>query len=121
MFDEYAIESLLAEFRTKAEALGATVIRVGSELILLSEPAFDDRSVGILTPAHFALCATTALVASLDGAVLIVRQLTRTAGGAFSTLMTGPSRTADTERVLTVGVQGQGKVMTHIVDDLREG
>ena len=29
-----------------------------------------------------------------------------------------PSRTADIERVLTVGVQGPGKVMTLFVDDL---
>jgi L-lactate dehydrogenase complex protein LldG len=33
-------------------------------------------------------------------------------------LVTGPSRTADIERVLTVGVQGPGKVMTLFVDDL---
>ena len=39
-------------------------------------------------------------------------------GRWFSTLVTGPSRTADIERVLTVGVQGPGKVMTLFVDDL---
>jgi L-lactate dehydrogenase complex protein LldG len=47
-----------------------------------------------------------------------LRQVALTPGGAFATLLTGPSRTADIERVLTVGVQGPGKVMTLFVDDL---
>ncbi|MDQ3045411.1 MAG: lactate utilization protein, partial [Chloroflexota bacterium] len=33
------------------------------------------------------------------------------------TLVTGPSRTADIERVLTVGVQGPGRVIACFVGD----
>jgi L-lactate dehydrogenase complex protein LldG len=58
------------------------------------------------------------LVASLDDAAPVIRELSLAKGGTFSTLVTGPSRTADIERVLTVGVQGPGKVMTLFVDDL---
>lgn len=86
--------------------------------VLLSEPSLEDRSVGMLTLAHATLCPISALVASLDDAVPMLRQLSLARGGAFSTLITGPSRTADIERVLTVGVQGPGKVMTLFVDDL---
>ena len=86
--------------------------------VLLSEPSLEDRSVGMLALAHATLCPTSALVASLDDAVPLLRQLALAQGGAFSTLVTGPSRTADIERVLTVGVQGPGKVMTLFVDDL---
>jgi L-lactate dehydrogenase complex protein LldG len=86
--------------------------------VLLSEPSLEDRSVGMLTLAHATLCPTSALVASLDDAVPMLRQLSLARGGGFSTLVTGPSRTADIERVLTVGVQGPGKVMTLFVDDL---
>lgn len=86
--------------------------------VLLSEPSLEDRSVGMLTLAQATICPTAALVASLDDAAPLIRQLSLAKGGAFSTLVTGPSRTADIERVLTVGVQGPGKVMTLFVDDL---
>jgi L-lactate dehydrogenase complex protein LldG len=89
--------------------------------VLLSEPSLEDRSVGMLTLAQATICPTTALVASLDDAASVIRRLSLAKGGSFSTLVTGPSRTADIERVLTVGVQGPGKVMTLFVDDLQEG
>ena len=86
--------------------------------VLLSEPSLEDRSVGMLTLAQATICSTMALVASLDDAAPVIRELSLAKGGVFSTLVTGPSRTADIERVLTVGVQGPGKVMTLFVDDL---
>jgi L-lactate dehydrogenase complex protein LldG len=86
--------------------------------VLLSEPTLEDRSVGMLTLAQATICPSVALVASLDDAAPVLRELALAKGGAFSTLVTGPSRTADIERVLTVGVQGPGKVMTLFVDDL---
>jgi L-lactate dehydrogenase complex protein LldG len=85
--------------------------------VLLSEPTLEDRSIGMLTLAHATICPTAGLVASLDTAAPLIRKLSLAPGGAFSTLVTGPSRTADIERVLTVGVQGPGKVMTLFVDD----
>jgi L-lactate dehydrogenase complex protein LldG len=86
--------------------------------VLLSEPSPEDRAVSMLTLAHASLCPTAALVASLDDAAPVIRQLSLAQGGGFLTLVTGPSRTADIERVLTVGVQGPGKIMTLFVDDL---
>jgi L-lactate dehydrogenase complex protein LldG len=86
--------------------------------VLISEPTLEDRSVGMLTLAHATICPSAALVATLDDAAPLLRELSLANGGAFSTLVTGPSRTADIERVLTVGVQGPGKVMTLFVDDL---
>ena len=86
--------------------------------VLLAEPSLEDRSVGMLTLAHATICPTSGLVASLDDAAPVIRELSLAKRGAFSTLVTGPSRTADIERVLTVGVQGPGKIMTLFVDDL---
>jgi L-lactate dehydrogenase complex protein LldG len=86
--------------------------------VLLSEPSLEDRSVSMLTLAHATICPTAALVASLDDAAPVIRQRSLAQGGGFMTLVTGPSRTADIERVLTVGVQGPGKIMTIFVDDL---
>src|SRR5215208_540384 len=86
--------------------------------VLLSEPTLAERSIGMLTLAHATICPTAALVASLEDAAPVIRELALVKGAAFSTLITGPSRTADIERVLTVGVQGPGKVMTLFVDDV---
>ncbi|MBA3451154.1 MAG: LUD domain-containing protein [Chloroflexia bacterium] len=86
--------------------------------VLLCEPSLADRSVGMLSLAQVIICATSALVTSLDDATANLRRLALQPGGSFATLVTGPSRTADIERVLTVGVQGPGSVMTLFIDEL---
>jgi L-lactate dehydrogenase complex protein LldG len=86
--------------------------------MLLAEPSLEDRSVGMLTLAQAIVCPTAALVPTLDEAVPLLREIALRPGGSFTTLVTGPSRTADIERVLTVGVQGPGVVMTLFVDEL---
>jgi L-lactate dehydrogenase complex protein LldG len=106
---------------TRDSALGLSMGRLAvaeTGSVLLSEPTLEDRSIGMLTLAHATICPTAALVASLDDAAPVIREVSLAQGGAFSTLVTGPSRTADIERVLTVGVQGPGKVMTLFVDDV---
>ena len=107
---------------TRDASLGLSIAHLAvaeTGSVLLSEPSLEDRSVGMLTLAQATVCPTAALVASLDDAAPLIRELALATGSAFSTLVTGPSRTADIERVLTVGVQGPGKVMTLFVDDLR--
>lgn len=86
--------------------------------MLVSEPSLDDRAVGMLTLANVILCPTRALAPSLDDAAPVLRALALAGGGVYSTLVTGPSRTADIERTLTVGVQGPGKIMALFVDEL---
>lgn len=78
--------------------------------LLLAEPTLADRAVGMLSLAHVILCPTEALVADLDDAAKELRRIALQPGASFATLVTGPSRTADIERVLTVGVQGPGAV-----------
>lgn len=109
---------------TRDAPLGLSLARLAiaeTGSVLLSEPSLEDRSIGMLTLAQATICPTAVLVASLDDAAPLIRELALAGGGAFSTLVTGPSRTADIERVLTVGVQGPGKVMTLFVDDLGQG
>jgi L-lactate dehydrogenase complex protein LldG len=103
-------------------SLGVSLARLAiaeTGSVLLAEPGPEDRAVGMLSLAHVTLCPTGSLVATLDDAVAELRALALRPGGSFSTLVTGPSRTADIERQLTIGVQGPGKVMTVFVDDLQ--
>jgi L-lactate dehydrogenase complex protein LldG len=94
----------------------AAVAETGSAL--MAEPTLADRSIGMLPRAQAIVIPTQALLPSLDEAAPILRALALAPGRNMVTLVTGPSRTADIERVLTVGVQGPGRVMILFADDL---
>lgn len=93
----------------------AAIAETGS--VLLAESSLADRAIGMLCLAQVVLCPTGALVADLDGAVAVLRKLAHH-GPSYATFVTGPSRTADIERVLTVGVQGPAQVAIVFVDRL---
>ncbi|MDQ3694073.1 MAG: lactate utilization protein [Chloroflexota bacterium] len=94
----------------------AAVAETGS--VLLAEESLPDRGIGMLAAVQVIVCPAGWLVPSLDQAVPLLRALALKPGGAYVTLVTGPSRTADIERVLTVGVQGPGRVIVLFVDEL---
>jgi L-lactate dehydrogenase complex protein LldG len=118
-------QGLTAELPTSAEEVrdapaGVTLARMAiaeTGSTLLAEAVLADRAVSMLTLAVVIVCPTSSLVASLDDAAPELRRLALESGGSFATLLTGPSRTADIERVLTVGVQGPGKVLVVFVDE----
>lgn len=80
--------------------------------VLLIERDLADRSVGLMTETHIVACALDDLVASLDDAGQTLASAA-TEYGSYATLVTGPSRTADIERQLTVGVQGPARL--HVI------
>jgi L-lactate dehydrogenase complex protein LldG len=71
-----------------------------------------ERGAALLSERLWLLVPADELVPTLDEALARVEALVR-AGGAYVTLMTGPSRTADIERALTVGVHGPREL--HVV------
>ena len=64
-----------------------------------------DRRVELCVDQHLVLLDAEALVPTLDDALAVVRQLSA-GGGAYASLVSGPSRSADIERQLTIGVHG---------------
>lgn len=82
------------------------VAETGSVLLGSNDP--QARMVGMLAQTHVVVVSATALVPSLDEAAVTVRTLARPGPGQlrYMGFVTGPSRTADIERVLTIGVQG---------------
>ena len=97
-----------------AVAEGA-IAETGSSI--MSEPTSASRAVTLVTETLVIVCASGQLVPSLDEAAGVLREITRQ-GAAFATFITGPSRTADIERQLTVGVQGPGALHVLLVDDI---
>jgi L-lactate dehydrogenase complex protein LldG len=110
-----------APAETRDAPLGLSLARLAiaeTGSVLLAEPTLDDRGVGLLAATHLVVCPTSALVPSLDESAPVLRELASRPGGSYTTLVTGPSRTADIERVLTVGVQGPARVEVLFVDQL---
>ncbi|MFQ5882498.1 MAG: lactate utilization protein C [Candidatus Methylomirabilales bacterium] len=87
-------------------ALG--VAETGSLLIHLD--AVDGRLLTMLPEIHVALLRQDALVDSLEEGLLLTRYLVLQSHSrgrpSYISWVTGPSRTADIERVLTIGVHG---------------
>jgi len=75
--------------------------------------ALDRRLVGMLPPVHLAVVPATGLTKSWR------ELLAELAGGdlpGYLAFISGPSRTADIERVLTIGVHGPGRLLVVVVD-----
>ena len=72
----------------------------------------DERGRALLAERLFLLVPRDQLVPTLDDALARIEALVRD-GRPYVTLMTGPSRTADIERALTVGVHGPREL--HVV------
>jgi L-lactate dehydrogenase complex protein LldG len=76
--------------------------------VLLAENALEARVVGMLTLTHFVLARNDTLFPMLEDAGKLLLELTKSGSDQrhYISLVTGPSRTADIERTLTIGVQG---------------
>ncbi|MDP6606913.1 MAG: LUD domain-containing protein [Dehalococcoidia bacterium] len=85
------------------------VVETGS--VLVSADTLADRAVSMLSRTVLQVVDRDRFVGRLDD---VAQWLARRAGTpAYATLVTGPSRTADIERSLTIGVQGPAEV--HVV------
>lgn len=88
----------------------AAIAETGS--VILHENTLLERSVSLMTEALIVLCPLDRLLPSLDDAAITLREIAAN-GTSYATLVSGPSRTADIERQLTIGVQGPSAV--HVV------
>jgi L-lactate dehydrogenase complex protein LldG len=87
---------------------GAVLAVAETGSVLLAENPLEARVVSMLTLTHFVLVSEDRLVPMLDDAAVLLRQPTRADSDQhhYMSFVTGPSRTADIERTLTIGVQG---------------
>jgi L-lactate dehydrogenase complex protein LldG len=76
--------------------------------------AVDKRLVSTLPLLHVAVVSTAALLPDLPA---VLRKIDPRKSSYLS-FITGPSRTADIERVLTIGVHGPERLLIVLVDDL---
>jgi L-lactate dehydrogenase complex protein LldG len=95
----------------------AGVAETGS--FLSADTSLATRLLGMLADTVYAILPTSSILPTLDEMGALLSQLS-TQGNRYLSLVTGPSRTADIERVLTIGVQGP-KVLHVLVLDGESG
>lgn len=93
----------------------ALVARTGS--ILLSSAGTSGRTVSVYAPVHICVAYTSQLVFDIKDALQLVKEKYPNQIPSLITLATGPSRTADIEKTLVVGVHGPKEVFCFLVDD----
>lgn len=86
--------------------------------VLMAEPTLVDRAVGMLSKTNVVIVRTETMVPSLVEAAVALKAVAMQPNGGYAALVTGPSRTADIELSLSLGVQGPERVMVVVIDAL---
>jgi L-lactate dehydrogenase complex protein LldG len=91
------------------------VARTGSIVMSAVQPS--GRTVSVYAPVHICIAYTSQLVYDVKDALLHAREKYGSTLPSLITFATGPSRTADIEKTLVVGVHGPKEVYVFLVDE----
>ena len=75
------------------------------------------RLVSMLPPVHLAIVTTKSIVGTFPDALSVIENVYGGHLPPFLSFVTGPSKTADIERVLTIGVHGPKEVIVLFIDE----
>ena len=92
----------------------ALVARTGS--IVMSAAQESGRTVSVYAPIHICIAFTSQLVYDVKDALQLIKEKYGIGLPSLITFATGPSRTADIEKTLVVGVHGPKEVYLFLVD-----
>ncbi|HXL56062.1 MAG TPA: LUD domain-containing protein [Chitinophagaceae bacterium] len=90
------------------------IARTGS--IMLSSAQQSGRTVSVYAPVHICIAYTNQLVYDIKNALMRMKEKYKDNMPSFITLASGPSRTADIEKTLVVGVHGPKEVFCFLID-----
>ena len=90
------------------------VARTGS--MLLSSAQKNGRTTSVYAPVHICIAYTNQLVYDIKDALQLLKEKYNGNLPSLVSLATGPSRTADIEKTLVVGVHGPKEVFCFLVD-----
>ena len=121
---KHARESLRQKFIDATVGISGAnmaIAETGTIVLVTNEGNADLTTT--LPPVHIALFGIDKLVATLDDAVAVLRMLPRSGTGqlisSYVNWITGPSRSADIEQSLTIGVHGPREMHCVILDNGR--
>jgi L-lactate utilization protein LutC len=104
-----------AQFAVGITAVDFLVARTGS--IILSAATAGGRRLSVLPPFHVAIATTDQLVISLDEAMATYQQRKEFNRSSYATIITGPSRTSDIEKILVLGAHGPKRLAVILVEE----
>ncbi len=90
------------------------VARTGS--IVLSAGQGSGRNTSVYAPVHICIAYTHQLVTDVKDALTLIKDKYQDKLPSLITFATGPSRTADIEKTLVVGIHGPREVYVFLVD-----
>jgi L-lactate dehydrogenase complex protein LldG len=90
------------------------IARTGSIVMSAAEPG--GRTVSVYAPVHICIAYTDQLVYDIRDGLLALKEKYHHRLPSLITFATGPSRTADIEKTLVVGVHGPKEVFLFLVD-----
>lgn len=117
-----ALHGFAAYKATSVEACDASITscelliaRTGS--LLLSSAGASGRTASVYAPIHICIAYTSQLVYDIKEGLLLMKEKYGAALPSIISLATGPSRTADIEKTLVVGVHGPKEVFVFLIDN----
>ncbi|HEY4150368.1 MAG TPA: LUD domain-containing protein [Chitinophagaceae bacterium] len=112
-FNSFAATTL-ADCDASITTCESLVARTGT--IVLSSATESGRSVSVYAPVHICIAHTSQLVYDVKDALQAVKEKYGAQLPSLISFASGPSRTADIEKTLVVGVHGPGEVYVFLVD-----
>jgi L-lactate dehydrogenase complex protein LldF len=103
--------------KIRAGITGCTCAIAETGTLMLTSGAGKPLSTSLLPEIHVVVLRASQIVASLEEAM----QLRDVRDSGAAVLITGPSRTADIEMTLTIGVHGPKELRVYIVDEAVRG
>jgi L-lactate dehydrogenase complex protein LldG len=108
-------DKTLADCDVSITSCEALVARTGS--IVLSAAMPEGRTASVYAPVHICIALTSQLVYDVKDALQLIQKKYSNDLPSLITFATGPSRTADIEKTLVVGVHGPREVYCFLVED----
>lgn len=108
------VKTGLADCDVSITGCECLVARTGTIVMSSAQPG--GRSTSVYAPVHICIAYTHQLVYDIKDALHLVKNKYNNAMPSLITFATGPSRTADIEKTLVVGVHGPKEVYLFLVD-----
>jgi len=104
----------LADCDVSVTGCECLVARTGS--FVMSAAQLSGRTTSVYAPIHICIAFTSQLVYDIKDALTLVKDKYKDQLPSLITFATGPSRTADIEKTLVVGVHGPKEVYCFLID-----